>query len=268
MAQRRILIAGFGTMAGAMLEGWLAAGLPPGDFAVYNPRPKPVPAGVAFSTSIPQAAPEVLVMGFKPQMLGEAAAMIAPLAGPETIVVSILAGAELATLARHFPQARAIVRFMPNLAVAIGKSPNLLVARGLDDAQRSEVTALAEALGSAEWFADERLFELATALAGSGPAFLYRFIAALAEAAGSLGLDPAQAERLAVRMIEGAAALAAASPHSPAELARRVASPGGMTQKGLDALDADRALVQLVEDCLRATRDRGAELAAAARERG
>jgi pyrroline-5-carboxylate reductase len=68
-------------------------------------------------------------------------------------------------------------------------------------------------------------------------------------------------------MVDGAAALAAASPDSPGKLADRVASPGGMTREGLDVLDADRALVRLITETLRAARDRGAELAAAARRR-
>lgn len=268
MADQRILIAGFGNMAGAMLEGWLAAGLPAGDFAIYNPRPKPAPEGVALATAIPAKAPDVLVLGFKPQVLDDAASGIEHLAGPDTVVVSILAGAELDSLARRFPRAGAIVRFMPNLAVAIGKSPNLLVARGLDASQRERIAGLAEALGSAEWLCDESQFELAAALAGSGPAFVYRFIDALARGAASLGLDAAQAERLALHMAEGATALAAASPHAPRELARRVASPGGMTQKGLDVLDADDALARLMTDCLRAARDRGLEIAAVARKDG
>ena len=105
----------------------------------------------------------------------------------------------------------------------------------------------------------------ATALAGCGPGFVYRFIDALAQGAARLGLDPAQAQRLAVATVEGASALAAASPHSPAELARRVASPGGSTQKGLDVLDADDALFRLIKATLVASRDRNAEMAAAAR---
>ena len=82
------------------------------------------------------------------------------------------------------------------------------------------------------------------------------------------GLDRAQAGRLAVAMVEGAAALAAASEHDPAELARRVASPGGMTQRGYDVLDADHALINLLRETLQAARDRGAEMARAARDNG
>ena len=104
-----------------------------------------------------------------------------------------------------------------------------------------------------------------TALAGSGPAFVYRFIDALAAAGEGLGLAPDQAERLALAMVEGAGALAAAADAAPGELARRVASPGGTTQKGLDVLDADGALAGLIGRTLTAARDRSREMAAAAR---
>lgn len=263
-----ILLFGFGNMAGAMLDGWLAAGRAPGEFAIYNPREKPAPAGVAFHTERPAGPFDAVVLGVKPQKLGEVAPVLEPLVGPGTMLVSILAGVELASLARRFPRADGIVRMMPNLAVALRKSPNILAGRGLAQARRDQAVRLAEELGSAHWLADEAQFELVTALAGSGPGFVFRFIDALAAAATALGLDPAQAQRIAVEMVEGAAALAATSEHAPGELARRVASPGGMTQRGLDVLDADNALESLMAECLRATRDRGVELGQTAREQG
>ncbi|MCT2560170.1 pyrroline-5-carboxylate reductase [Tsuneonella sp. YG55] len=268
IAFQSILIAGYGSMTGAMLDGWLASGLRPEIFTAYGPREKAVPEGVRFTTALPDQPVDAIVLGFKPQMLAEAAPPIEPLAGPETVVISVLAGIDLATLAERFPRAAGVVRLMPNLAAALGKSPNGLVARGLEDDRRAAVTDLAARLGSAEWLADENQFDLVTALAGSGPGFLYRFVDALAVGATRLGLDPAQAERLAVAMVEGASALAAASPHSPGELARKVASPGGMTQQGLDVLDEGEALTRLVTETLRAARDRGREMAAAARGEG
>lgn len=262
----RILLFGYGTMASAMLEGWLASGLQPTLFTVYNPRPKPVPTGVAFTDKVPDGPFDAVVLGVKPQKLGEVAGEVKLLAGPDAVLVSILAGVDLATLAARFPRAGGIARLMPNLAVAIGKSPNALVERGLEPAARAALTDLAQRLGSAEWLEDEAQFDLVTALTGSGPGFVYRFIEALAAGAAALGLEPAQAERLAKQMVEGAAALAGRGDEPPAELARRVASPGGMTQRGLDILDEDRALVALITRCLAATRDRGRELAATGRD--
>lgn len=262
----RMLLFGYGTMVSAMLEGWLASGLEPSRFTVYNPRPKPVPEGVAFTTELPGGPFDALVLGVKPQKLSEIAGEVESLAGADTVIVSILAAVDLDALVRRFPREGGIARLMPNLAVALGKSPNALVARGLNSVQREALTDLAARLGSAEWLDDEAQFDLITALTGSGPGFVYRFIDALAGGASALGMDRAQADRLAVQMVEGAAALAAASPHSPGELAHRVASPGGTTQRGLDVLDENAALQTLVTRCLAATRDRERELAAQLRD--
>lgn len=260
-----ILIVGCGNMGGAMLAGWLAAGFDPACFTVVDPVLEAAPAGVTLLRDLPEGRFDAVLLGIKPQMLGELAAQIEPLAGPETTVLSILAGVELATLAERFPRAGGQVRVMPNLAAAIGKSPVGLAALGLDDAARDAVARLMAPLGTVEWFPNDSLFDLLTALAGSGPAFLYRFIDALAAGAAELGMERGQAGRLALAMVEGAAQLAAQSADSPAELARKVTSPGGTTAAGLAVLDADAALARLVEATLRAARDRGTELAAAAR---
>jgi pyrroline-5-carboxylate reductase len=261
-----ILFVGCGNMGGAMLAGWLAGGLPPSRFTVVDPVLAAAPEGVTLLRALPQGASfDAVLLGVKPQSLEEVAPVLAPLVGGGTIILSILAGVELATLARQFPDAAARVRLMPNLAAAIGKSPIALLADGLDDARKAEVTELIAPLGSPEWLAEEAAFDLVTALAGSGPAFVYRFIDALAASATALGLEPGQAQRLALATVEGAALLAAASPLSPGELARQVASPGGTTQAGLDVLDHDGALAALVEATIKAAADRSAEMARVAR---
>lgn len=258
---------GCGNMGGAMLAGWLAAGFDPGAFTVVDPLLEQAPAGVALLRQPPAGGAEpadVVLLGFKPQQLAASAPAVAPHIGAGTLVLSILAGVDLATLRGLFPGAAAIVRVMPNLAAAIGKSPIALFGDAAG-ALRERTEALMAPLGPAEWLADEGAMDLVTALAGSGPAFVYRFIDALAEAATALGLPRAQADRLALAMVEGAAALAAASPHAPGELARRVASPGGVTQVGIDVLDADARLVSLLTDTLRGARDRSAAMTRAAR---
>jgi pyrroline-5-carboxylate reductase len=260
-----ILIVGCGNMGGAMLAGWLAAGLDPARFVVVDPVLEATPAGVTLLREPPQGHFDAVLLGVKPQLLGELAPGIEPLAGPETAVLSILAGVELATLAERFPRAKGQARIMPNLAAAIGRSPMGLAARGLDEAARAALAQLMAPLGKVEWFPDDKLFDLLTALAGSGPAFVYRFVDALAAGAAELGMERAQAQRLALATVEGAALLAAGSGDSPAELARKVTSPGGTTAAGLGVLDAGSALANLVAATLRAARDRGAELAAAAR---
>ena len=260
----KILLIGCGNMGGAMLAGWLAAGLAPSRFAVVDPFLAQAPGGVELLRELPQRSFDAILLGVKPQMLGEVAPQLTRLAGAETVLLSILAGVELDSLAARFPAARGLVRIMPNLAAAIGKSPIALAARGLDEAGNAAVTALMAPLGTPEWI-DERLFDAVTALAGSGPAFVYRFIEALAAGATALGLQADQAERLALATVEGAGALASSSPDSPGELARRVTSPGGTTEAGLQALDADAAFAGLVAATLKAAALRSAELAAAAR---
>lgn len=262
----KILMVGCGNMGGAMLAGWLAGGLSPSGFTVVDPYLAEAPQGVELLRELPQRQFDAVLLGVKPQSLDEVAPSIAALTGPQTVVLSILAGVELASLAARFRQAKGHVRIMPNLAAAIGKSPVALVASGLDQANKDAITRLMQPLGTPEWLADEALFDLVTALAGSGPGFVYRFIDALASAATALGLPQEQAERLAISTVEGASLLAASSPHGPQELARRVASPGGSTQAGLNVLDHDRALVRLIEDTLRAARDRSAEMAREARK--
>jgi pyrroline-5-carboxylate reductase len=154
---------------------------------------------------------------------------------------------------------------MPNTPASIRKGVTALFASDADQGQRDRAEALMAALGSVEWLDREDLFDAVTALSGSGPAFVFRFADALAAAGAAVGLDPAQAERLARATLAGAAALLDASDESAGVLADRVASPGGTTRAGLDVLDDREALRELLVRTLEAAKKRGAELAAAAR---
>lgn len=256
-----ILIVGCGNMGGAMLRGWLAGGADPARFTIVDPHLAEAPGGVTLLREIPQDHFDAVMLGVKPQGFAEVARVLAPVIGPSTLVLSVLAGIGLNSLSAALPGAAGWVRIMPNLAAALGKSPVALAGQGLNAPARDRVAALLGPLGTPEWI-DEAQFDLATALVGSGPAFVYRFIDALAAGGAGLGFTPEQAQRLALAMVEGAAELARRSPHDPAELARMVASPGGTTEAGLKVLDAEHALEKLVAATLRAARDRGAELAA------
>lgn len=257
---------GCGNMAGAMLEGWLRAGADPRRITVVRPSGKAVAGGVRVLTALPEdETPAIVQLGVKPQKLDEVAPTVAPVLRPESILVSILAGVELAALRARFPVPETIVKAMPNLPVALGKGVVELLSDSADAAARGRVERLMAALGHIEWFEDEALFNVATGLTGSAPAFLYRFLDALAEAAAELGLPPAQAARLAAAMAEGASALAAGSDATPRELARRVASPGGTTEAGLKVLDGDDGLKPLILRTLEASRKRGREMAETAR---
>ncbi|NBB26661.1 NAD(P)-binding domain-containing protein [Porphyrobacter sp. SLTP] len=260
---QKLLIIGCGNMGGAMLAGWLAAGENPTRFAVLDPALPEAPDGVALYRSAQDAAGaghDAVLLGFKPQQLGTLGPGLQALTGAGVAVFSLLAGITLDQLGQGFPRAAAHVRVMPNLAARINKSPVILCEAGCDEAARSAAFALFDTLGSTVWLEDEAQFDLVTALAGSGPGFVYRFIDALAGAAIDLGLDETTAASLALATVEGAAALAAASDVGPATLADRVASPGGMTREGLNVLDEGAALRRLLADTLRATRDKGAAL--------
>jgi pyrroline-5-carboxylate reductase len=257
---------GCGNMGSAMLDGWIASGVDPAHVSVVRPSGQPVGHGVRVLTDFPEdEVPAIVLLAMKPLQLDDVAPFLAPILDRHTILISILAGVELASLRARFPAPEAVVKAMPNLPVRLGKGVVGLFSDGGDLATRTLVTGLMAALGHAEWLDDEERFGLAGILTGAGPAFLFRFIDALASAAERLGLSYEQAARLAAAMVEGAAALPAASGEDPETLARRVASPGGTTEAGLAVLDGDRALADLVERTLEAARARSLEMAAQAR---
>lgn len=260
-------LVGAGNMGGAMLRGWLAAGVDPALVTVIDPGSVPVPQGVLKLAAPPPdgAAPAVVVLAVKPQLVDAAAPALAHCLASETLLVSILAGVEIASLRARFPAPQGVVRVMPNTPAAIGKGVMALHGEHLSASQRETAEALMSSIGTVEWIAEESLFDAVTALSGCGPAFLFRFIDALAEAGAGLGLPRDQAARLALATVEGSALLAAQSDEPPATLADRVASPGGSTREGLDVLDRDRALHTLLADTLAASARRNAEMAAAAR---
>ena len=254
---------GCGTMGGAMLRRWIAAGLPAERFTAITRGEASLPLGVRHLHALPPGeAPGTVLLAVKPQQLDAIVPLLRGLAPP--LLLSILAGVEEATLAARFP-AGAIVRAMPNLPVAIGRGVVALHWSGGDPAIRGAVEALMAPLGHAEWIGQEPLFDAVTALAGCGPAFVFRFADALAGAGAALGLPSDQAMRLALATLDGAAAMAHAADASPAVLADRVASPGGSTREGLNVLDREDALTALMRETLAASARRNAELAAAAR---
>lgn len=257
---------GCGNMAGAMLQGWLAAGLDPAQVTVIRPSGRAPAPGIRTLTTLPEdEVPALLMLGVKPQKLDEVAPQVATVLERETILISILAGVEIAALRARFPVPHAIAKAMPNLPVGLGKGVVELLADSRDAGTRATLERLMSALGHVEWFDDEALFNVAAALTGAAPAFLFRFLDALAAAGERLGLPSEQAARLAAAMAEGASTLAAASDETPEQLARRVASPGGTTEAGLNVLDTEDGLTALILRTLEASRRRGQEMAEAAR---
>lgn len=256
-------LVGCGNMGGAMLRAWRSAGLSGDDVLVIDPAASAI-EGVRVVAAPPAGAPPaVLVLAVKPQSLDMVAPVLAPYAGAGTQLVSILAGVDVASLRARFPNVGGIARLMPNLAAMVGRGVTLLHADA--GADRALAEALAAAAGHAEWLDDEGLFDAGTALSGCGPAFLFRFVDALADAGRDLGLAPDVAARLALATVDGAARFAAAADADPAVLADRVASPGGATREGLNVLDRPDGLRALLDATLRAAARRSQELAEAAR---
>lgn len=256
---------GCGNMAGAMVEGWRAARIDLSAAVAIRPSGTPVP-GVRTVTSIKDAgvAPAMIMLGFKPQILDEVVPDLLPWVTSKTIIVSLLAGAEAESLRKRFGKG-VIVRCIPNLPVAIRRGVVPLYSADIDEQVRKPLSDLFSALGLAMWTESETALGTIGAVAGAGPAYVARFIAALADAGAKQGLPQALAATLALETVLGTAWMAASNGETMDDLASRVASPKGTTQAGLAVLDSGEALRNLVESTIDAARRRGAELAAEAR---
>ena len=260
-------LVGCGNMAGAMVAGWREAGVDLASVTAIRPSGTPVES-VRTVTVLPSGeAPRFVMLGTKPQKLDEVVPGLAPHVGEDTILVSLLAGVTAATLRQRFPKARAIVRAMPNLPVAQRQGVTALYCADDDDDARAAVEGLMLVLGLAPWCADEQGFSAIGAVAGSGPAYVARFAAALARGGEALGLAPELSSAVAVQTLIGTAAMAATG-EAMVDIARRVASPAGTTEKGLAVLDAADGLQRLVDDMLAAAIARGRQLADEAAARG
>lgn len=255
------LFIGCGNMGQAMVEGWLAAGDDATGFVAVRPSGKPVP-GIRTVRTPGEAdlIPDRLILGFKPQQLKALAPEVGRWVTSRTTLVSMLAGADMGTLEGLFPRARAVVRVMPNLPVAVRRGVLPLFANDRSEALRAELQPWFSLLGYAPWCATEEEFAAIGFVAGSTPAYVARFMAAFASAGEARGLDPGIALTAAREAVLGSAWLAAATNAPLEELARRVTSPNGTTEAGLRVLDPE--LPDLVQRTLAAATRRSAELAA------
>lgn len=263
-----IRLVGCGKMGGALAEGWLAAGLAPGDLQIVEPaaavrdvwsaRGARTVAGVADAAGWP--VPRALVLAVKPQTMGEVLPHGRALTGPQTLVLSIAAGTSLATLATAFPNAP-LVRAMPNTPAAVGRGATALCApAAVGAADRALAEALLAAVGMTVWLEDEAQMHAVTALSGGGPAYVFLLIEALAAAGAKAGLDPDLAMQLARATVSGAGELARRSDEPAAVLRRNVTSPGGTTAEALAVLMAADGLQPLVDRAIRAAAARSEEL--------
>ncbi|KQT10013.1 pyrroline-5-carboxylate reductase [Methylobacterium sp. Leaf399] len=265
MLPASLTLVGAGKMGGAMLAGWLRAGLDPARTVVIDPSPSPEATalcaehGLALNPAS-SAPADVLVLAVKPQGLAEAAPGLAPLLGPRTLVLSILAGKTIADLMARLPT-DAVVRAMPNLPASVGRGATGAVAgAGVTALQRAQADALLACVGLVEWLEAEALIDALTAVSGSGPAYVFHLVEALAEAGCAAGLPQDMARRLARATVAGAGALLDADPREASQLRRDVTSPGGTTAEALAVLMREDGLTALMREAVAAAARRAGEL--------
>jgi pyrroline-5-carboxylate reductase len=260
-----VLLIGFGNMGQALVRGWLAKGVAASTIRVVDPAPTARQIagqlGVVASERVEVPGAEVVVFAVKPNQLAAALAECRPGAGAGTVYLSIAAGKTLAQLEAGLGAGTAVVRAMPNTPAAIGKGMTVLVAStAVSAAQRAACAALLAAVGAVAWVEDERDMDAVTAVSGSGPAYVFLLIECLERAGIAAGLAPELARQLALATVAGAGAYAEVAGEAPAELRRRVTSPGGTTQAALAVLGSEHGLAELVERAVQAAAARSREL--------
>jgi pyrroline-5-carboxylate reductase len=202
---------------------------------------------------------EVVVLAVKPQSLAEVMAGVKGAFEAPQLVLSIIAGVRLSTLCSGLGYRQA-VRVMPNTPAQIGEGMSVWTATGeVSGEQRQQAGTILGAMGREIYLEDEKYLDMATAVSGSGPAYIFLFAEALAGAAVKVGLSYDVARELVQQTVLGAAKFMAHSDKPPAELRRQVTSPGGTTEAALARLEAGR-FTELVEDAVAAAYHRAREL--------
>ena len=263
-----LVLVGAGKMGGAMLAGWLDRGLPTEAVVVIEPRPAAelLALAAARGVRIEAAAPagltaRVMVVAVKPQVLDEVLPPLAGLVAAETVVVSVVAGKTMAAFARGLGAGR-IVRTIPNTPSQVGRGITAAFAdAAVSASDRDLVSALLATLGRLEWVDAEGLIDVATAVSGSGPAYVFHMVEALAAAGAAAGLEAELSARLARATVEGAGELLWQSPESPETLRKNVTSPGGTTAAALAVLMGEDGLTKLMSEAVAAAAKRSRELA-------
>jgi pyrroline-5-carboxylate reductase len=263
----RLVIVGAGKMGGALLEGWLRLGLDPKNIAVLEPQPTPQIStlggrGLHINPSVSSLTNvEAIVIAVKPQIAAEALPPLASLIGASTLVVSIMAGRTIRSIASALNRPCALVRAMPNTPAAIGRGITVAVAHGANDAQRDLAHRLLSATGAVEWIEDEALMDAVTAVSGSGPAYVFLLAETLALAGVAAGLPPALAAKLARETVSGSGELLHRETTEASVLRQNVTSPGGTTAAALEVLMGKDGLATLMKAAVAAATRRSRELA-------
>jgi pyrroline-5-carboxylate reductase len=260
-----VVLIGAGKMGLALARGWLAGGLAPDHLVLVDPfagdaaKAFAAETGVRLLKTADHVLIHVLVLAVKPQSMAEALQQLHPAVGKQTLVISIAAGISLRTLS-HGLNTERVIRSMPNTPAQIGKGITGAVGLKIGDADREVADALLGAAGQVVWFDDEAKLDAVTAVSGSGPAYVFYLVEALAVAGMRQGLDPGRAMQLARQTVVGAAALLEADPQSASVLRENVTSPKGTTAAALAVLMAPDGLEALMDRAVLAARLRSEEL--------
>lgn len=263
LGDRELALLGCGKMGSALLAGWLAAGVPAG--AVWAIEPVPSnwlrATGVHLNEGLP-SNPSVALIAVKPQMMGAALPALQGLG--DTLFLSIAAGTRIAAFEAAFGPGARIVRSMPNTPAMVGRGITAIVGNAHATAEDMALArALMGAVGAVVALDDEAQIDAVTAVSGSGPAYVFHLIEAMAAAGVAEGLAPDVAMQLARATVCGAGELAHRSPDTAAQLRVNVTSPGGTTAAALGVLmDPVAGFPQLLARAVKAAADRGRELGA------
>lgn len=260
VAQDGLVLLGCGKMGSALLAGWLAAGVPAASVWVIEPNPSDWlrASGVHLNAGVPEA-PAVALLAVKPQMMGAALPALQALGNGATLFVSIAAGTTIAAFEAALGARTPIVRTMPNTPAMVNRGITALCRNAhVSDADMGLAVALMAAVGETVLLEGEHQIDAVTAVSGSGPAYVFHLIEAMAAAGEAEGLSPEVAMKLARATVSGAGELAHRSGESAAQLRINVTSPGGTTAAALAVLMPE--LPGLMVRAVKAAADRGREL--------
>jgi pyrroline-5-carboxylate reductase len=262
----KLLLVGCGKMGGAMLDGWLSRGLAAADVLVAEPvealRPKKPGLRSAGSTTEVSDTPEIVVLAVKPQTMDAVLPDLKRFADAGSVFLSIAAGKTLKYFASHLGTTAKVVRSMPNTPAAVRQGITVAcAAKGVSAAEKQRCQQLLEAVGQALWVEDEALLDPVTALSGSGPAYVFLLVEAMAAAGAKLGLTPEMAMQLARATVAGSGELLKQSNEPAQQLRVNVTSPGGTTAEALKVLMAADGIQPVFDKALAAASRRSKELA-------
>lgn len=263
VARNGLVLLGCGKMGSAMLQGWLAGGLPASSVWVLEPHPSDwvIATGVHLNQSLPKA-PAIVLIAVKPQMMTAALPALAALGGGDTLFLTIAAGTTIAYYESVLGGLTPIIRAMPNTPAAVGRGISAITGNAFaTEANMALAATLLSAVGQVVRLDGEHQMDAVTAVSGSGPAYVFHLIEALAAAGEAEGLPAALAMQLARATVTGAGELAHLAPESAAQLRINVTSPAGTTAAALAVLmDPDTGFPPLLRRAVKAAADRGREL--------